>query len=158
MPHWMVDSKFYGWDLPDKALLRSKNRLLLLGILNAVISLLCGIISTGVNRHPWVGFAATAALMALMMEVIAAVRFRMAKTMLNRHTFDSVHHMMRWSAQCHMTLMAVALIAGIVSCIQAFDGILDLVVLAGFIFCFACSFLFLTDYDRIPTQTIQAPE
>ena len=66
--------------------------------------------------------------------------------------------MMRWSAQCHMLLMAAAFAAGVVSCFQAFSGILDLAILLGFALSFACSFLLLRRYDRIPTHSMKAPE
>ena len=154
----MVDTKLYGWDMPEQALAQKKSRILLLSVLNAVISFACGIVSTNVTRHNWVSFAATAALIALMLEVIGAVRFRMAKSMLDKRAFDSIHNMVRWSAQCHMALMAVAFAAGVVSCFQNFGGILDLAILLGFALSFACSFLFLRRYDRIPTHNTNAPE
>lgn len=158
MPRFMVDTKLYGWDMPEQALRREKNTFLALSLLNAAISIACGVIPTGVTRHNWVGFAATAALIALMMEVIGAARFRMAKSMLDKRGFDSVHNMMRWSAQCHMALIAVAFVAGVVSCFQSFSGILDLVILLGFALSFAYSFLFLRRYGRIPTHSMKAPE
>ena len=158
MPRFTVDTKLYGWDMPEQALKREKNTFLLLGLLNAALSIACGVISTGVTRHNWVGFAATAALIALMMAVIAAARFRAAKAMLDKRAFESIHNMMRWSAQCHMALMAVAFAAGVVSCFRAFSGILDLAILMGFALSFACSFLLLRRYDRIPTCSVQAPE
>ncbi len=158
MPRFIVDTKLYGWDMPEQALRREKKTFLVLSLLNAAISIACGVISTGVTRHSWVGFAATAALIALMLEVIGAARFRMAKSMLDKRGFDSVHNMMRWSAQCHLALMAVAFTAGVVSCFQSFGGILDIVILLGFALSFACSFLFLRRYDRIPTHSMKAPE
>ena len=158
MPRFAVDTKLYGWDMPEQALKREKNTFLLLSLLNTALSIACGVISTGVTRHNWVGFAATAALIALMMAVIGAARFRVAKALLDKRGFDSIHHMMRWSAQCHMVLMAVAFGAGVVSCFQSFSGILDLVILLGFVLSFACSFLFLWRYDRIPTHSMKAPE
>lgn len=154
----MVDNKLYGWDLPEQALRREKKIFLALSLLNAAISIACGVIFTGVTRHNWVGFAATAALIALMMAVIGAARFRAAKALLDRRAFDSIHNMMRWSAQCHMALMAVAFAAGVVSCFQSFSGILDLVVLLGFVLSFASSLLFLRRYDRIPTHSMKSPE
>ena len=158
MPRFMVDTKLYGWVMPEQPLRREKNTFLLLSLLNAALSIACGVISTGVTRHNWVSFAATAALIALMMEVIGAVRFQISKSMLDKRGFDSVHNMMRWSAQCHMALMAVAFAAGVVSCFQSFGGILDLVILLGFVLSFTCSFLLLRRYDRIPTHNTNAPE
>ena len=158
MPRFIVDTKLYGWDMPEQALRREKNVFLVLSLLNAAISIACGVISTGVTRHSWVSFAATAALIALMMEVIGAVRFRAAKALLDKRSFDSIHHMMRWSAQCHMLLMAAAFAAGVVSCFQSFGGILDIVILLGFALSFACSFLLLRRYDRIPTHSMTAYE
>ncbi|MBQ6527125.1 MAG: hypothetical protein IJI38_01245 [Clostridia bacterium] len=158
MPRFMIDNRLYGWDASEETIKQWKKRLLLLSILNAVISIACGLVSTGVTRHNWVGFAATAALIALMVEVIAAVRFLMARSMLDRRSFESLHQMMRWSAQCHLVLMALAFAAGIVSCVQAFDGIRDVAVLVCFVLSFACSFFFLRLYDRIPTYDIKAPE
>lgn len=158
MPRFIVDTKLYGWDMPEQALRREKNTFLLLSLLNAALSIACGLIPTGVTRHNWVSFAATAALIALMMEVIGAARFRAAKALLDKRSFDSIHHMMRWSAQCHMLLMAAAFAAGVVSCFQAFSVILDLAILLGFALSFACSFLLLRRYDRIPTHNTNAPE
>ena len=158
MPRFMVDTKLYGWDMPEQALRREKNTFLALSLLNAAMSIACGVIPTGVTRHNWVSFAATAALIALMMEVIGAARFRIAKSMLDKRGFDSIHHMMRWSAQCHMLLMAAAFAAGVVSCFQAFSGILDLAILLGFALSFACSFLLLRRYDRIPTHSMTTHE
>ena len=158
MPRFMVDTKLYGWDMPEQALRREKNILLLLSLLNVALSIACGVIPTGVTRHNWVSFAATAALIALMMEVIGAVRFRMAKSMLDKRGFDSVDHMVVWSAQCHLVLMAVAFIAGIVSCFQAFGGAKDILILLGFIACFACSLILLRIYQDIPKYSMKAPE
>ena len=158
MPRFMVDTRLYGWDLTEQVLKQRKNRLLLLSLLNAALSIACGVISTGVTRHNWVGFAATAAIIALMMEVIGAARFRMAKSMLDKRGFDSVHNMMRWSAQCHMALMAVAFAAGVVSCFQAFAGLTDIAVLLGYALSFACSFLLFRTYKSIPTHHVKAPE
>ena len=158
MPRFMVDTKLYGWDMPEQALRREKNILLLLSLLNVALSIACGVIPTGVTRHNWVSFAATAALIALMMEVIGAVRFRMSKSMLDKRGFDSVDHMVVWSAQCHLVLMAVAFIAGIVSCFQAFGGAKDILILLGFIACFACSLILLRIYQDIPKYSMKAPE
>ena len=158
MPRFIVDTKLYGWDMSEQKLGQIKNRILLLAVLNAVVSVACGIVSTNVTRHNWVSFAATAALIALMMEIIGAARFRMAKSMLDKRGFDSVHNMMRWSAQCHMALMAVAFIAGIVSCCQAFGGAKDILILLGFLVSFACSFFLLRNYQGIPTHSMKAPE
>ncbi|MBQ9326540.1 MAG: hypothetical protein IJ246_12330 [Clostridia bacterium] len=158
MPRFMVDTKLYGWDASEQTLLQKKNRILLLSIGNIVISLVCGLVSTNVTRHSWVGFAATAALIALMMEVIGAVRFRSAKVMLDKRGFDSVQHMLTWSAQCHMVLMAVAWIAGMLSCFQAFGGVLDILILLGFMLSLACSFFLLRTYQSIPTHSMKAPE
>ena len=66
MPRFIVDTKLYGWDMPEQKLGQIKNRILLLAVLNAVVSVACGIVSTNVTRHNWVSFAATAALIALM--------------------------------------------------------------------------------------------
>lgn len=158
MPRFIVDTKLYGWDMPEQALRQKKNRILFFGILNTAVSLVCGIVSTNLTRHNWVSFAATAALIALMMEIIGAVRFRMAKSMMDKRGFDGVDHMVTWSAQCHMVLMAAAFIAGIVSCFQTFDGVLDIVILLGFLVSFACSLLLLRVYKSIPTHSMKAPE
>ena len=158
MPRFMVDTRLYGWDLTEQALKQRKNRLLLLSLLNAAVSVACGVVSTGVTRHNWVGFAATAAIIALMTEVIAAARFRAAKPLLDRRGFDSLNHMMLWSAQIHMALMAVAFAAGVVSCFQAFAGCMDIAVLLGFALSFACSFFLFHTYKSIPTHHIKAPE
>lgn len=154
----MLDNRLYGWDMPEQALVQKKNRILFLSVLNAAVSVFCGIVSTNVTRHNWVSFAATAALIGLMTEVIGAVRFRVAKSMLDKRGFDSVDHMVAWSAQCHMVLMAVAFIAGIVSCFQAFGGVPDIVILLGFTVSFACSLFLLRIYRSIPTHSMKAPE
>lgn len=78
--------------------------------------------------------------------------------MLDKRGFDSVDHMVVWSAQCHMVLMAVAFIAGIVSCFQNFGGVKDILILLGFIVCFACSLFLLRRYKSIPTHSLKAPE
>lgn len=158
MPRFIVDTKLYGWDMPEQKLGQIKNRILLLAVLNAVVSVACGIVSTPVTRHNWVSFAATAALIALMMEVIGAVRFRMAKSMLDKRGFDSIDHMVTWPAQCHLVLMAVAFIAGIVSCFQDFGGTKDILILLGFLACFTCSLFLLRSYKSIPTHSMKAPE
>ena len=158
MPRFIVDTKLYGWDLPEQKLRQIKNRILLLSVLNAVVSVACGIVSTPVTRHNWVSFAATAALIALMMEVIGAARFRMTKSMLDKRGFDSIDHMVTWSAQCHLVLMAVAFIAGIVSCFQDFGSTKDILILLGFLVSFACSFFLLRNYQGIPTHSMKAPE
>ena len=43
MPHFMVDTKLYGWDMPEQALRREKNVFLVLSLLNAAISIACGV-------------------------------------------------------------------------------------------------------------------
>ncbi len=156
MPRFVMDSKLYGWDMPAKELLRAKNRLCLLSGLNVVISVVCGVTPTQVTRFGWVGFAASAALVALMLEIIAAVRFRIAQALLDKCSFDSLHQLMIWPAQCHILLMSVALAAGSVSCFQSFGGALDVIVLLGFGVCLASSLLFIRAYRRIPTHHMEA--
>ena len=111
-------------------------------------ALLSAIPSTDID-HP---------LIALMMEVIGAARFRMTKSMLDKRGFDSIDHMVTWSAQCHLVLMAVAFIAGIVSCFQDFGSTKDILILLGFLVSFACSFFLLRNYQGIPTHSMKAPE
>ena len=50
----MVDTKLYGWVMPEQPLRREKNTFLLLSLLNAALSIACGVIATGVTRHNWV--------------------------------------------------------------------------------------------------------
>ena len=78
--------------------------------------------------------------------------------MRDKRGFDSIDHMVTWSAQCHLVLMAVAFIAGIVSCCQAFGGAKDILILLGFLVSFACSFFLLRNYQGIPTHSMKAPE
>ena len=155
---FIADQKLYGWDGPEARLKRTGNLLTLLSAGNLLLSVALGLIVTGVTRHNWVSFAATAALIALLAEIIAAVRFRMARHALDKRSFDGIHHMMRWSAQCHLLLMGVALAAGIVSCVQAFGGIPDLLVLLGFCLSFGGSLLFLRVYGQLRTFDMKAPD
>ena len=74
MPRFIVDQKLYGWDGPERQLKRTGNALALLAAGNLLLSVLLGVIPTGVTRHNWVSFAATLALLALLAELIAAVR------------------------------------------------------------------------------------
>ena len=158
MPRFTLDTQWYGWEGSEQALRQARRHCLTLCLLNAGISLACGMIATGVTRHNWVGFAATAALIALMMECIGSIRFLRARDAMDRRTFESIHQMMRWSAQCHILLMALAVLAGFVSCIQAFTGVLDIAVLAGFLLSLGCSLLFLKTYSAVRTYHMQAPD
>lgn len=158
MPRFIVDQKLYGWDGPERQLKRTGNALALLAAGNLLLSVLLGVIPTGVTRHNWVSFAATLALLALLAELIAAVRFRMVRHALDKRSFDSIHQTLRWSAQCHLLLMAMALAAGVVSCAQAFSGAPDLVVVLGFCLSLAGSLLFLRIYSQLRTYDMKAPE
>ena len=54
--------------------------------------------------------------------------------------------------------MAVAFIAGIVSCFQDFGGAKDVLILLGFLVSFGCSLFLLRNYQGIPTHSMKVPE
>ena len=76
--------------------------------------------------------------------------------MLDKRTFEEIHQMMRWAPQCHMLLTAAAFLAGLVSCVTAFTGFADLLVLLGFAGCFACSLLIFRMYRTVKTHHVKS--
>lgn len=158
MPRFISDSRWAGWDAEKGALKRAQSRCMALATVNVALSLLCGVIPTGVTRYRWVGFSATIALLLAAVEWIAAWRFRRAGETLEKRRFEGIHRLMCAVPQCHMLMMAVAIAAGVISCVTAFTGAADVLVLAGFGLCFACSLLIWQTYRRIKTHDISAAE
>ena len=155
MPKFMVSSSLYGWDAPEMKVRSVRKSCALFTAVSLVLSILAGILPTGVTRHNWVGFAGTAALLAVMLEIIAVVRFSMAKPQLDYRSFHSIHWMMDCAPLLHALLMAVALIAGIVSCIQNYTGILDLLVLFLYILAAAASLRMRRTYRALPVYAVK---
>ena len=120
-----------------------------------MLSLVCGILPTGVTRHNWVGFAGTAALVALMLEIIAVVRFSIARSQLDYRTFHSIHWMMDYAPLFHAVLMGAAFIAGLVSCFRRFMGVLDVAALCLFILAAVSSLVGRKFYCSVPTHTVK---
>ena len=158
MPRFVTDSHLYGWDVSGAQLRSVSLRCGLYTAVSLVLTIVCGILPTGVTRHNWVGFAGTAALLAVMLTVIALVRFLLAKPPLDYRTFHSIHWMMDYAPLFHAILMILALIAGIVSCFQAFTGILDVVVLILFTVAAASSLLMRKAYRILHEYTMKEHE
>ena len=158
MPKFVVSSGLYGWDASKEQISTVRKRCALFAAVSLVLSVACGILPTGVSRHNWVGFAGTAALIAVMLMVIALVRFCLAKNQLDYRSFHSIHWMMDYAPLLHALLMAVALIAGIVSCIQAYSGALDLLSLAMFLAAAVSSLLFRKTYRTLHTYELRENE
>ena len=155
MPGFVTNSKRYGWDAPETVIRSVRRRCIIFVLASLVLSLVCGLLPTGVARHNWVSFAGTAALVAVMLEIIAVVRFCLARTYLDYRTFHSIHWMMDYATIFHAMLMTVALVAGIVSCIQAFTGWLDILALLLFALAAAASVLLRRTYKRLPLYTVE---
>lgn len=158
MPRFDPNTNWYGWSAPEAELRRAKRRILALTALNAVLSVLCGVCPTGVTRSNWVGFAATAALAALMVEIIGAARFCMAKETLSSQQFHGIHRMLKWGALYHLLLMVIAVAAGVIACIRDFTGPLDVLAVAGMALTALCSLAVRRAYGRIPTYEAQDPD
>lgn len=158
MPRFITNTKWYGWKAPEGEIRQTKLRLLFLVGINLLISVACGAIPTGVTRHNWVSFAATAALVALAAEIIGAVRFYRAKSQMYQREFEGVDHFIRLSCLLHMMLTAVAVIAAIVSCVQNWTGWLDALLLLLLFSTGACSFLVYKLYRALPTFEMKQPE
>lgn len=158
MPRFIADSKWYGWNASEGAIARTKKRLPLWAGANAILSLLCGIIPTGVTRHSWVSFAATAALVALAAEIIGIARFCRAKGPMDRRAFEGIDHFIRISCLFHMILTGVAVAAAIVSCILEWTGIMDALALIGLVGTGLLSFLVVKDYKLLPVFKMEKPD
>ncbi|MBQ9306724.1 MAG: hypothetical protein IJ229_02265 [Clostridia bacterium] len=158
MPRFTANTRWYGWNAPKEILKKTGWQMLLLLLLSTVLSLAGGMIPTGVTRHNWVSFAATAALVALAAEIIGVVRFLRAKEQMLQRDFEGVDHMIRLSCLFHLILTAVAVLAAIVSCIQSWTGYTDLLALAALALTGVCSFLVLHKYRSLPTYDIENPE
>lgn len=151
MPKFDASTDRYGWDASEAELSQVRGRCMLLAAANLVLSVLCGVAHTGVTRDNGVGFAATAALVALMVEIIGTVRFQITEPQLPRQAFRSIHRMMTWAPLYHMILMGVAALCALIFCIRAFTGWLDLAVLLGFLLMGACSFFLRRAYQSVRT-------
>lgn len=150
MPRLIADTKWYGWNAPEGAIARTKKRLPLWAGLNAALSLLCGLIPTGVTRQRWVAFAATAALVALAAQIVGIARFCRAKGTMDRRAFEGIDHFIRVPCLFHMILTGVAVIAAAVSCVVSWTGVLDALTLLGLAGTGLLSFLALRDYTALP--------
>ena len=158
MPRFIENSCLYGWDAPKEQLKSVKRYCLLFAGISAVLSLVCGVLPTGVTRHNWVSFGATTALVALMLEIIAVIRFSLARSQLDYRTFHSIHWMMDYAPLFHAVLMGIAFIAGIFSCIQAFTGALDLLALLLFALATVFSLVLRKIYRTVPTYSLKEHE
>ena len=158
MPSFPITSTLYGWDAPETQLKSVKKTCALFALVSAALSIVCGVLPTGVTRDNWVSFAGTAALVALMLEIIAVVRFYFAKTQLDYRTFHSIHWMMDYAPLFHAILMGVALIAGIVSCFQQFTGALDLLAILLFALAAISSLTLRKVYRAVPTYSMKEHE
>ena len=155
MPRLIQSNQLYGWDAPEAQIQTVKKYCALFAAASLVFSIICGILPSGVARHNWVSFAGTAAVAAVMLEIIAVVRFSLVKSHLDYRAFHSIHWMMDYAPLLHAFLMIVALIAGIVSCFQAFTGILDILSLILFLLAAVSSLLMRKTYRSLPTSTIR---
>lgn len=151
MPRFSTHSGLYGWDVPEGRLKEVRKTCLILTAMILALTVGCGLIPTGVTRDNWVSFAGTAALLAVMLEIIAVGRFCLAKSQLDYRTFHSIHWMMDYGPLLHAMLMGVALVAGIIFCFRSFTGILDPLVLLGFAVAAAISLAMRRVYQQIST-------
>ena len=158
MPRFITNTKWYGWSAPETELRQTKKRLVFLVKINWVISIACGLIPTGVTRHNWVSFAATAALVALAAEIIGVIRFYRAKEHMYQREFEAVDHFIRLPCILHMLLALVAVIAAIVSCVQNWTGWLDALLLVFLLGTGVCSLLVYKLYRALPTFEMKQPE
>ena len=150
MPRFDTHSGLYGWDAPERRIKEVRKQCLILTGISLILSLGCGLLPTGVARHNWVGFAGTAALVAVLLEIVAVGRFCSAKSQLDYRSFHSIHWMMDYAPLMHIMLMGVAFAAGIISCIQGFTGVMDILCLAGFLLSGAASLMLRKAYRTIP--------
>ena len=157
MPRFETDTNWFGWNAPERSVMSAKRRILLLTMVNLMLSILCGLVPTGVTRDKWVSFAATAALVALMLEIIGAVKFYITKNQISRREFQTLYVMLRWASGIHMALTLVAVIAAVVSCVRSWTGIADLLVTAGLLLTGLCSFLVRQNYIALPAFEMEDP-
>ncbi len=158
MPRFIADSSLYGWDAPEAQIQSVRKYCALFTAVSLALSVVCGLLPTGVARHNWVGFAGTASLVAAMLMVIAVIRFFRAKSHLDYRTFHSIHWMMDYAPLFHAMLMVVALVAGIVSCIRSFTGALDILALVLFLLAAASSLLMRRTYRALHTYVLKEHE
>ena len=158
MPRFVTSSSLYGCDAPEAQIRSVRKYCALFTAVSLALSIVCGILPTGVARHNWVGFAWTASLVAAMLMVIAVIRFARTKSHLDYRTFHSIHWMMDYAPLFHAMLMVVALIAGIVSCIRNFTGALDILALVLFLMAAASSLLMRKTYRTLHTYTVKEHE
>ena len=62
--------------------------------------------------------------------------------------------MMDYGPLLHIMLMGVAFAAGIISCVQSFTGVMDIVCLAGFLLAGAASLMLRKVYKTIPVYKL----
>ena len=158
MPKFTAGSGLYGWDAPEARIRTVRKYCVLFVAVSLVLSVVSGILPAGVTRHNWVGFAGTAALLAVMLEIIASARFAVAKSQLDYRSFHSIHWMMDYAPLLHAMLMSVALVAGIVSCVQNYTGGMDPLILFLYILAAAASLLMRRTYRTLPVYTLKEQE
>ena len=158
MPRFITNTNWYGWSAPESEIRQTKQRLLLIVMVNLVVSIACGVIPTGVTRHNWVSFAATAALVALAAEIVGVVRFYRAKEHMYQREFEGIDHFIRLPCILHMLLTLVAFIAAIVSCIRNWTGPLDALLLLLLSGTGVCSYFVYKLYRALPVFEMKQPE
>ena len=154
MPRFDTHSGLYGWDAPESRIKEVRKQCLILTGISLALSIGCGLLPTGVARYKWVGFAGTAALVAVLLEIVAVGRFCTAKSQLDYRTFHSIHWMMDYGPLLHAMLMGVAFAAGVISCVQGFSGAMDIVCLAGFLLAATASLMLRKAYKTIPVYKL----
>lgn len=158
MPRFMVNSNLYGWDASESQLKSVRKACCGFAGISLVLTVVPGLLRCGVARHSWVGFAATAALVAVMLEIIAVFRFALTRSHLDYRTFHSIHWMMDYASLFHAILMMTALAAGVVSCIQGFTGVLDLLAVILFLLSAVSSLTLHRIYRSVPTYSVKEHE
>ncbi len=155
MSRFVPDGKLYGWDTPALRLQAVRQTCALFAGISLILSIFFGCLPTGVARDKWVSFGGTAALLALMLMLIALVRFCLVRSQLDYRTFHSIHIMMDYAPLFHCILMTLALAAGIISCIRAYTGPLDLLALLLTALAAGSSWLFRRAYRSLPVYTMR---
>jgi len=158
MPRFIANGSLYGWDAPEAQIKSVRKYCALFTAVSFALPVVCGILPTGVARHNWVGFAGTASLVAAMLMLIAVLRFSLVKSHLDYRTFHSIHWMMDYAPLFHAMLMAVALAAGIISCIHAYTGAMDILALILFLLAATSSLLMRKTYRTLHTYTMKEHE
>lgn len=139
-----------GWALDAPEDRRKRLCLPLLTGVGLLLSLACGVADTGATRDAFVSFAAIAALAPLMTQLIAVVRFLLAKKALPHRDFASIDQMLRLSALLHAALSLAAGAAAVLFCIRSWTGAADALVAAGLLLAGGCSACVHRFYASIP--------